>query len=591
VSNLSTIWAEMASNHGRVTKRLYPPLENKLTTLKSKLESKLALETTNLATKGDSLLAKITSLDDTIQTDVGGRIAALETKIEAVTTTFDARITALEPPVRTPATTTNSASTASAGNGRAGPTTAPGRGAEVTPDDAPINVNACTRAAFDNARQLNPSLLTGDSHNYSHGCTPIRDPYNTSTTHGRHNPSTSQQPKRQTTLFESLGIGAQMPVNTRNTSGGRSGDDKHHHIDTAGNIHPVMGRGLISPPHRDQARHARTLGASRFDVICLASTKYHVGMEGLATLTEDDICASGYAEITATAEDTVICYNDIILAHRKVTELWHNGYANSYGPQVDKILQKSLLVFPKLEYTRVEDVVAFYNHLQEVALGYAIALMPFNAIVLTHKFEGLCPPGLGLVKYATMCKALIELLPWLIPGSLSPQINATLASVRYESNNGYDYLWRVMELTVTGFDPTIPIHAPFWSNIDDIFHFAQAFLLFFRLQAKVKFHYDNRTRSGMFLRAAQFSEFADTVTTLQSHVNSFVEEYDSGYLPPHLHLHGLANSIHQNAQACLRDIVSPRVRRVLDNDFSTDHRITDGNYSQVQGLPRANRFG
>jgi hypothetical protein len=214
---------------------------------------------------------------------------------------------------------------------------------------------------------------------------------------------------------------------------------------------------------------------------------------------------------------------------------------------------------------RVDDVVAFYDRLQEVALGYIIAIIPFDAIVLAHKFEGLCPPGLGLVKYAAMCKALMELLPWLIPGSLSPQVNATLTSVRYESNNEYDYLWRVLELTVPGFDPTVPIHAPIWSDVKDIFQFAQAFLLFFRLQAKVKFHYDDRTRSGMFLRAVQFSEYADTVTTLQSHVNSFRQEYDNGYLPLHLRLHGLATSIHQNAQAWLRDIISPRVRRVLDN--------------------------
>ncbi len=179
-----------------------------------------------------------------------------------------------------------------------------------------------------------------------------------------------------------------------------------------------------------------------------------------------------------------------------------------------------------------------------MALGYVIALVPFDAIVLAHKFEGLCPPGPGLVKYAAMCKALMELLPWLIPGSLSPRVNVTLLSVRYESKNGYDYLWRVMELIVPGFDPTIPIHALFWSDVEDIFKFAQAFLLFFCLQAKANFHYDDRTRSGMFLRAVQYSEYADTVTTLQLHVNSFMEEYDSGYLPPHLRLHGLATSIH-----------------------------------------------
>jgi hypothetical protein len=50
----------------------------------------------------------------------------------------------------------------------------------------------------------------------------------------------------------------------------------------------------------------------------------------------------------------------------------------------------------------------------------------------------------------------MDFLPRLIPGSLSLQFNVTLASVRYKSNNGYDYLWRVLELTVPGFDPVIP---------------------------------------------------------------------------------------------------------------------------------------
>jgi hypothetical protein len=148
-----------------------------------------------------------------------------------------------------------------------------------------------------------------------------------------------------------------------------------------------------------------------------------------------------------------------------------------------------------------------------------------------------------------------------------------------------------LELTVPGFDPTVPIHAPIWSDIEDIFQFSQAFLLFFHLQAKVKFCYDDRTRSGMFLRAMQFSEYADTVTTLQSQVNSFWQEYGNGYLPPHLRLHGLATSIHQNAQAWLRDIISPRVRRVLDDEFSFARRTFDRDYSLVQGLPRANWLG
>jgi len=290
-------------------------------------------------------------------------------------------------------------------------------------------------------------------------------------------------------------------------------------------------------------------------------------MDGCAHLTEDVLQDCCYAHIKASIEDVAVCYNDIILVHNKVRELWYNVYAHTSGPQVDKILHKSISVFPKLASARVDDVVGFYDRLQEVWMGYSLALMPFNAIVLKNRFEGLCPPGLGLIRYAAICKAFMELLPWLVPVTISPQVSAALASVRYESNNGYDYLWRVLELAVPGFDPTVSITVSSWANADDIFHFAQAYLLYFRLHAKLNFHYDDHTRSGIFLRAIQFSEFADTVTTLQSHVNSFREEFEDGYLSPHLRLHGLATSIHRNAQAHLRDIATPRARR-LDGNFS-----------------------
>jgi hypothetical protein len=303
----------------------------------------------------------------------------------------------------------------------------------------------------------------------------------------------------QTTIPESLGHEDCRPSLCQTTIPESLGRENHAEDSAQGNIHSsrggcdIMGGLIVSPQHRDRAMHAHTLGASRFDVIRLATKEYHVGMDSIATLTDVDIQDCRYGQVKATTEDAVVCYNDIILAHRKVCELWFNGYAHTSGPQVDKILQKIPLGFPCLESTRVDNVVAFYDHLQEVSLGYIIAIIPFDAIVLAHWFKGLCPPGLGLVKYAAMGKALMELLPWLIPGSISPQVNATLALVRYKSNNGYDYLWRVLELTVPGFDPTVTIQAPIWSDVEDIFHFAQAFLLFFCLQAKVKFHYDNCT--------------------------------------------------------------------------------------------------
>jgi hypothetical protein len=108
--------------------------------------------------------------------------------------------------------------------------------------------------------------------------------------------------------------------------------------------------------------------------------------------------------------------------------------------------------------------------------------------MLSNGFKGLCVPTLGIYCYQLMSKALLELIPCLIPGGLSPEINAVLASVHYESNNGYNYLWRVLELTVPGFGPVVPIQIPSCSNADNIFGFAQVYLLHFQLQSKKNFH-------------------------------------------------------------------------------------------------------
>jgi len=143
---------------------------------------------------------------------------------------------------------------------------------------------------------------------------------------------------------------------------------------------------------------------------------------------------------------------------------------------------------------------------------------------------------------------------------------------------------------VPGFDPTVPIRVPVWTDMEDIFHFAQSFLLFFRLQAKVRFYYDDRTRSGMFLRGVQSTEYADTVTTLLSHVNTFRQEFDDGYLPPHLRVHGLATSIHQATLARLRDVTTPRVRLVTEAGQAGDFSLPRGQPSRVQGVPQVHRF-
>jgi hypothetical protein len=208
--------------------------------------------------------------------------------------------------------------------------------------------------------------------------------------------------------------------------------------------------------------------------------------------------------------------------------------------------------------------------------------MPFDSIMLKNRYKGLCIPGLGTQCYADSSRALMDFLLHLIPGSLSSWINATLAAVCCKTNNGYDYLWRVLKLMVPGFDPVVAILTPQWAEYDDIFQFSQAYLLYFHLQGKMHYHYMDRTKSGIFLRAIQHLDYADTVTTLQSHVNSYHQDYGTGNFPPHLRFHGLAESIHQNAQSRLCNIAFLWVR------------CFDVGTLSVQGLPSSpsvNCFG
>ena len=163
-----------------------------------------------------------------------------------------------------------------------------------------------------------------------------------------------------------------------------------------------MGGPILSPRHSNRAMHARTLGASRFNVMKLTSVEYHYGMDGVDVLKESFIQDCGYGIVKATVEDIVVCFNDIIMVHRKVCDLWHNTYAHTMDPQVSTILSKHIKVFPKLDLLGVEETVTFYDRIQEVGSNYVIALMPFDAIVLSNRFEGLCPPGLGLLGYAAM---------------------------------------------------------------------------------------------------------------------------------------------------------------------------------------------
>jgi hypothetical protein len=73
-------------------------------------------------------------------------------------------------------------------------------------------------------------------------------------------------------------------------------------------------------------------------------------------------------------------------------------------------------------------------------MRYLLPLMPFDSVCLAFGFEGLCPPGLGIVKYTAILSAWMDVLPWILPQS-SADVESGIFSVGFESNNGFDLLW------------------------------------------------------------------------------------------------------------------------------------------------------
>ncbi len=153
----------------------------------------------------------------------------------------------------------------------------------------------------------------------------------------------------------------------------------------------------------------------------------------------------------------------------------------------------------------------------------------------------------------------------------------------YESNNGFDLLWRVLELAVPGFKSTNPAQVPSWNRDSDILSFCREHLLYFRLQSKHNMFFSSRTQTNIFLRNIQLSEYADVVTTLQSHVNAYICEEDEGYLPTNLCINGIATAIHTNTATCVQDVAHglPRVRRAFGDTSRSDSWASSNFFDDV----------
>ncbi len=240
------------------------------------------------------------------------------------------------------------------------------------------------------------------------------------------------------------------------------------------------------------------------------------------SLTETIISKCGYQSFHVDhPEDVLLCFQGIINIDHVVVQTWTNTQTHFSGPVVECILEKALPVFPRLQELDVADTVKFYDGLQKLLMRYLLPLMPFDSIHLTFGFEGLCPPGLGMVCYSAVASAWMDVLPCLLPQKES-EVELAVFSVSVESNNGFDLLWRIMELTVPGFKSMNPVQVPMWTPHSDILSFCRDHRLYFQLLSKHNKLFNSHTQTNIFLRNTQQSEYADVFSSINSLVYGYI---------------------------------------------------------------------
>ena len=155
-------------------------------------------------------------------------------------------------------------------------------------------------------------------------------------------------------------------------------------------VKPTMGDGrdrplegqIILPRQWDRARVAQSTGVSPLDVAALGCQEYHGYDEGYYPLMQAII----FRYRNHIRNEVITCHNDIILLHLRVIDMWVNPRTQQRGPSMERILDKGLPVFPKLEMMSVDATVDFYDKLQK---DIYFVLTPIDGIRHNKLVDGL----------------------------------------------------------------------------------------------------------------------------------------------------------------------------------------------------------
>ncbi len=371
-ATMANIKAEVSSLDVRileaVTKALLPFREELKATMArikaevSSLDEAATTAISNIATLETKVSELVDTLTNKISSSYGHITKTTLSSLDDKTAALAMRLNVLEACIMTQQPTDLLRPSPSITTGAPPPATMPSQSPAVLAADNPVdaqpaNVMANSRAAYATLHERNAA---GAALRSPAPSTPAQSNQQVTP----YPPSRRPPPLCQTTIPETLDHDAGSNETTIPETLGCGAGPRA----TGEDASMVVGGAIVSPCYSNRAMHTQTLGASRFDIIKLATKEYHVGTDGISTLSKKLIQQCGYGTIKATVEDVVVCFNNIIMVHHRVRELWYNSYAHTIGQQANKILSKSPSVFPKLTTLKVEDVVIFYDRLQEVSM-------------------------------------------------------------------------------------------------------------------------------------------------------------------------------------------------------------------------------
>jgi hypothetical protein len=161
-------------------------------------------------------------------------------------------------------------------------------------------------------------------------------------------------------------------------------------------------------------------------------------------------------------------------------------------------------------------------------------------------FAGLCPPGVGALKYMAMGRALFPILDKLLPKS-NPVVLDCINQLSGFHHDGYRLLDSIMARILPVFNPSLSAEAPRWDEYGNITEMATHWNLYFRLVAKKGASFSPTERSLLFLNSITEHSLLGLVTSLKGSIQVFsdsLDEFeDNTPLPTHLNIQGLVKTL------------------------------------------------